>query len=79
MPDMFWTPMLYAAIYAETGQAEEARHSLSEALRQHPDLAERPRFWIGAYVFPEEFIDKIVDGLLKAGLPQPKPSPSSKA
>jgi tetratricopeptide (TPR) repeat protein len=69
MPDMFWTPMLYAAIYAETGQAKEARRSLAEALRQNPDLAERPRFYIGAYVFPEEFIDKIVDGLRKAGLP----------
>jgi tetratricopeptide (TPR) repeat protein len=69
MPDMFWTPMLYAAIYAETGQAEEAGRSLAEALRQNPDLAERPRFWLGAYIFPEEFIDKIGEGLHKAGLP----------
>jgi len=71
MPDMFWTPMLYAAIHAERGNADEARLSLAEAVRQNPDLAKRPRFWIGAYVVPEEFIDKIVDGLREAGLEAP--------
>jgi TolB-like protein/class 3 adenylate cyclase len=69
LPDFFWTPMMYAAIYGQMGRAKEAQQSLAEALRQNPDLAERPRFYIGAYVFPEEFIDKIVDGLRKAGLP----------
>jgi tetratricopeptide (TPR) repeat protein len=71
MPDMFWTPMLYAAIYAQKGNSEKARLSLGEAVRQNPDLVERPRFWIGAYVIPEEFIEKIVDGLRKAGLKAP--------
>jgi tetratricopeptide (TPR) repeat protein len=71
MPDLFWTPMLYAAIYGQMGRAKEAQQSLAEALRQNPDLADRPRFYIGAYVFPEEYIDKIVDGLRKAGLEAP--------
>jgi hypothetical protein len=38
---------------------------------QNPDLADRPRFWIGAYVIPEEFIDRVVAGLIKAGLKAP--------
>jgi tetratricopeptide (TPR) repeat protein len=68
LPDFFWTPMMFAAIYGEMGRSKEAQEALAEALKLNPDLAERPRFYIGAYVFPEEFIDKIVEGLRKAGL-----------
>jgi hypothetical protein len=49
---------------AERPDAEEARRSLARRFGRT-----RLRFWIGAYVFPEDFIDKIVDGLCKAGLP----------
>ena len=69
MPDMFWTPMLYAAIYAERGKPRQRVGQLAEALRQNPDLAARPRFWIGAYIFRRNSSSKIVDGLRKAGLP----------
>ena len=47
----------------------QARPKGRRGASANPDLAERPRFWIGAYAFPEEFIDKIVAGLRKAGLP----------
>jgi TolB-like protein len=73
LPDFFWTPMMFAAIYGQMGRTKEAEQALADAVELNPDLAERPRFYIGAYVFPEEFIEKIVDGLRKAGLPERGP------
>jgi hypothetical protein len=50
------------------GRKKEAQEALADALKLNPDLAERPHFYIGAFVVPEEFINKLVDGLRKAGL-----------
>ena len=69
IPDLFWTPMLYAAIYAQLGRGAEAEAQLAEALRQNPDLAARPRHYLGNYIFPGEVIEQIMDGLRNAGLP----------
>jgi hypothetical protein len=41
-----------------------------ERLRQNPDLAVRPRHYLGNYIFPGQAIDQIMDGLRKAGLPE---------
>jgi adenylate cyclase len=79
LPDFFWTPMMYAAIYAETGRIADAQAQLAEALRQNPDLAVRPRQYLGNYIFPDEVIERIMDGLIKAGLPDPQLSHGSKA
>jgi TolB-like protein/Flp pilus assembly protein TadD len=76
LPDFFWTPLMYAAIYAQMGRSTEAETQLAEALRQNPDLAVRPRHYLGNYIFPDEVIERIMDGLHKAGLPDP---PGSKA
>jgi TolB-like protein/class 3 adenylate cyclase/cytochrome c-type biogenesis protein CcmH/NrfG len=71
LPDFFWTPMMFAAIYGQMGRTKEAQEALADALKLNPDLAERPHFYIGAFVVPEEFINKLVDGLRKAGLEAP--------
>jgi TolB-like protein/class 3 adenylate cyclase/Tfp pilus assembly protein PilF len=71
LPDLFWTPLLYAVIYAQTGRTAEAEAQLSEALRQNPDLAIRPRHYLGNYIFPEDVIERIMEGLRKAGLADP--------
>ena len=71
LPDFFWTPMMLAAIYGQMGQTTQAQRALADALKLKPDLAERPHFYIGAFVVPEEFINKLVDGLRKAGLDAP--------
>jgi TolB-like protein/class 3 adenylate cyclase/tetratricopeptide (TPR) repeat protein len=69
LPDSFWTSLMYAAIYAQMGRTTEAQSKLAEALRQNPDLAVRPRHYLGNYIFPEEVIEGVMDGLHKAGLP----------
>jgi hypothetical protein len=66
-------------IYAQLGRLDEARAALHEALALQPDFAQRPRHHIGAFVFPQEVIEQIIDGLSKAGLTDPKASQDSKA
>jgi tetratricopeptide (TPR) repeat protein len=77
--DFFWTPIRFAMIYAQLGRLDEARAALHEALALQPDFAQRPRHHIGAFVFPQEVIEQIIDGLSKAGLTDPKASQDSKA
>ena len=79
LPDLFWTPLLYAAIYAQMGRSAEAKAQLAEALRLNPDLPARPRYYLENYIFPEEVVEQIMDGLRKAGLPDLKVSQNSKA
>jgi adenylate cyclase len=79
LPDFFWTPLSFAMIYAQLGRLDEARAALYEALAQQPDFAQRPRHYIGAYVFPEEVVEQMMDGLRKAGLPDPQLAQGSKA
>jgi TolB-like protein len=79
LPDFFWTPLSFAIIYGQLGRLDEARAALAEALAQQPDFAERPRHYIGAYVFPEDVIEQMMDGLRKAGLSDPQLSQGSKA
>ncbi len=79
LPDFFRTPLMYAAIYAQMERIAEARAQLAEALRQNPDLATRPRHYLGNYIFPEQVIEQVMEGLIKAGLPDPQLSHGSKA
>ena len=68
LPDFFWTPAMYAVIYAQQGRDTEAKQALATALEQNPDLANQPRFYISAYVFPEDIVEQIIDGLRLAGM-----------
>ena len=77
--DFFWTPVCFAMIYAQLGRLDEALAEVHKALTLQPDFAQRPRHHIGAFVFPHEVVEKIMDGLRKAGLPDPQLSQGSKA
>jgi TolB-like protein/class 3 adenylate cyclase/Tfp pilus assembly protein PilF len=79
LPGFFWTPVCFAMIYAQLGRLDEARAKLQEAVALQPDFAQRPRHHIGAFVFQEEVIEQVMDGLRKAGLPDSKPSQDPKA
>ena len=72
LPDFFWTPAMYAVIYAQQGRDTEAKQALATALEQNPDLANQPRFYISAYVFPEDIVEQIIDGLRLAGMDIPE-------
>jgi len=79
MPDLHWDPMLRAAALGQLGRRAEANEALGELLALTHDFVDRARFYIAAYVWSEELVERLLDGLTKAGLPVAVPPPCSAA
>jgi adenylate cyclase len=62
--------ILLAACYGQLGRVEEARQAWGEALRVNPAYSLDQRRKVLPYKNPEDF-EKLVEGLRKAGLPEP--------
>jgi adenylate cyclase len=67
-PDSFWGARVAAAAAVHTGAREEARRIVSRLLRKDPSLT------VGvahrAWPFPQAVMDRLADGLARAGLPR---------
>ena len=68
LPGVFWDPMMRAAVLGQMGRKQEARSALRELLKLETDFAERGRQLINHYVKVDDLIDKIIEGIQKAGL-----------
>ncbi len=85
-PDNFYTHAVLAMCYAQLGQMDAARKSLSDMLALKPDYAIVARELHGKWIEPE-LVEQLMDGLRKAGLEisdsvdqsQPGPFVSSEA
>jgi adenylate cyclase len=67
-PELFWDPVLRAVALVPLGREQEARTAGGELLELAPDFATRGRRLISNYVKVDDLIDKIIEGLCKAGL-----------
>jgi adenylate cyclase len=67
-PGFFWGPLLRAAALGELGRLEEAARAVRELLALQPDFARRGRKLMPRWVFTEENVQLLVNGLAKAGL-----------
>ena len=68
VPAIFWGPLLRAASLGQLGQKSEAKQHISELKLLKPDFESKARYLISRYVKEEELVDKIIEGLKKAGL-----------
>ncbi|MGB5745964.1 MAG: hypothetical protein WBM69_03215, partial [Desulfobacterales bacterium] len=68
-PEMFWDPVMRAAALGQLGKQKEAKKAISQLLKLEPNFATRGRGMISNYVKVEDLIDKVIEGLRKAGLP----------
>ncbi|UCF92243.1 MAG: hypothetical protein JSW39_28920 [Desulfobacterales bacterium] len=68
IPEFFWDPLLQAAVYGKLGQKADAQTSLQELLRLRPLFTTRWRQLMQAYVFSEENVAILMEGLRDAGL-----------
>jgi tetratricopeptide (TPR) repeat protein len=59
---------LLAAIHGELGNQEEAQRELDRAMAINPLFLQDPRVAMRRHNTPEDLIDQVVDGLVKAGL-----------
>jgi adenylate cyclase len=67
-PELFWDPVMRAAALGQMGRGREARTAVDELLKLEPDFAAHGRRLIRNYVKVADLVDKIVEGLRKAGL-----------
>jgi len=67
-PDLYLDPMIRAAALGQMGREHEARTAVGELLKLLPDFVTRGRRMISRYVKVNDLVDKIIEGLRKAGL-----------
>lgn len=79
IPDLAWDSILRAAALARTGRHEEAKDSLNKFTSGFPDAATDPAHYLRGYIFLDELVDEVVDGLRMAGWTKSKSAISSNA
>ena len=68
VPAIFWGPMLRAATLGQLGRGSDAEKQISDLKVLKPEFESKARFLISRYVKEDKLVEKIVDGLVKAGL-----------
>jgi adenylate cyclase len=67
-PELYLDPVMRAAALGQLGRRHEANNAASQLLMMVPDFASRGRAMIGRYVKVDSLVDKVIEGLRKAGL-----------
>ena len=67
-PDLYFDPLMRAAALGRMGKVHDAQNAAEELLELVPDFSSQGRELIGKYVKVPELIDKIIEGLIPAGL-----------
>jgi CheY-like chemotaxis protein/TolB-like protein len=67
-PTFFWRGVMRASCLGLLGRTAEARAEVAEVMERKPDFTTRGRTLIGYYVKSADVMDRIVDGLARAGL-----------
>ena len=70
LPGWFWTHMLLAAAYGQLGREKEGRDTIVKLLELYPDFPDQARGELEKWNNPNAYIEKMMDGLRKAGLPE---------
>jgi tetratricopeptide (TPR) repeat protein len=67
--------IVLAAIHGQLGNKDEARRALDRARTLDANAIQDPGAWLRQAInLPEELIDRLMEGLVKAGLPAPAPT-----
>ena len=67
--------VVLAAIHGQLGNKDEARRALDRAMAFDANAVHDPRAWLRrALNLPEDLVDKLMDGLVRAGPPASAPT-----
>ena len=67
-PKLYLDPMMRAAALAQLGWEDHARAAVDQLLELEPDFATRGRSLMSRYIKVDALINRIIEGLQKAGL-----------
>lgn len=62
-----WDPIVRAAALGQLDRRKDARDAVAELQTQFPNAAADPAHYVRGYIFGEELVEDVVDGLRKAG------------
>ena len=68
LPDFFWNPLMQAAALGQLGRITKAKAALQRLLSLKPDFPARARFYINCFLIKDKWVDRMLEGLKKAGL-----------
>jgi predicted RNA polymerase sigma factor len=67
-PELYLDPVMRAAVLSRLGRQREAKTAVDQLLKLAPDFATQGRSMIRRYVRVDKLVDKIIEGLRRAGL-----------
>jgi adenylate cyclase len=67
-PSLYLDPVMRAAALSQLGRQKEAQTAIGELRKLEPDFATRGRWLLNRYIKVEELVDRIIEGLQKAGM-----------
>lgn len=67
-PELFWDPIDRAAVLGQLGHVSEAGKALAEIASLQPKFADDPRRFLSCFIFQDELVEHVLEGLVKAGL-----------
>lgn len=70
VPMLVWDPVERAAALGQLGDTEKARVAIDEIIALHPDFIDDPRRYLYCYIMQDNLVDHVIEGLIKAGLPE---------
>ena len=68
MPDFFWSYLDKTVATGLLGRIDAAKVLLDKVKQLHPDFANHPRYYVSSFVMEKELMEKMLEGLKKAGL-----------
>lgn len=66
-PRLFWDPLDRAAALGQLGRVDEALAAIDQLLSLQPKFAADPRRFLRCFIFQEELVEHVLQGLHKAG------------
>lgn len=69
MPDVFWGPLVHAAVLGQLGRQMEANHAWQQVLELKPDFQVRAWHYVSCIIMQDEVASHLLEGLQKAGAP----------
>lgn len=67
MPELVWDPIDRAAVLGQLGRSAEANEAVDEILALQPKFEADPRRFLSCFIFTDDLVDQVLDGLKKAG------------